>query len=179
MRANAAGFTLIEALIALVVVALLVALAVPAVAGAVAAGHSAASQASLTEALLQALNHSTITGSEVVVCSSSGDNCSGQVDWSSGWLAFADLNGNRSRDANETVLRRQSALEYGVRLRSTKGRTRIVFQPSGGATAGSNVTFTFCDRRGEEKATSVILANSGRMRQDKASSRAARACLDG
>jgi type IV fimbrial biogenesis protein FimT len=179
MRTKAPGFTLIEALIALVVVAVLVALAVPAVAGAMAAGHSAASQATLSETLLEALNHSTITGSEVVVCSREGDDCSGQVDWSSGWLAFADLNGNRSRESNETILRRQSGLEYGVRLRSTRGRTRIVFQPTGGATAGSNVTFTFCDRRGAEKATSIILANSGRMRRAPASAKAAGACLDG
>jgi len=49
-------------------------------------------------------------------------------------------------------------------LISSKGRTRIRFQPSGG-NAGSNVTFTFCDGRGARAATAYAMANSGRLHE--------------
>ena len=50
-----------------------------------------------------------------------------------------------------------------MHLRSTAGRTRLVFQPNGG-NAGSNVTFTLCDGRGAATATTLVLANDGRLR---------------
>ena len=53
-----------------------------------------------------------------------------------------------------------------------------MFQPNGG-NAGSNVTFTLCDSRGIEKATTLVLANDGRLRQGKPSADAAQACVYG
>ncbi len=178
MRGRTPGFTLIEALIAMTVVALLVALAVPAVGAAFAATRSGDAKARIVSTLLAALGHSTVTGAEVVICpSGDGESCSSSIDWSGGWIAFADLDGNRVRGPGETMLRRDPALAGDTRLRSTSGRTRIVFQPHGGAAAGSNVTFTLCDGRGPAKATAVVLANSGRIRQDTATPEAAQACL--
>jgi type IV fimbrial biogenesis protein FimT len=171
------GFTLIEVIVAMLVAAILVALAVPALAGAIAAGRTAEAKSALTETMLLALNHSTATRTEVVVCPAGTAGCSGSVDWTGGWVAFADLNGNRLRDEDDTLLRRQPALGRGVHLRTSSGRPRIVFQPSGGATAGSNATFTFCDGRGPEKATTLVLANSGRFRQATATREQAHARL--
>ena len=128
--------------------------------------------------LLAALEHSTVTGAEVVVCpSGDGASCSASSDWSGGWIAFADLDADRAHGPGETMLRQEPALAGDTHLRSTTGRTRVVFQPHGGAAAGSNVTFTLCDGRGAAKATTLVLANSGRIRQDEASPEAASACL--
>ena len=98
------------------------------------------------------------------------------AEWTRGWIAFADLDGDRVPDGNETMLRREPALDGTTRLRSTRGRTRLVFQPFGG-TPGSNVTFTLCDDRGPEKATTIVMANTTRLRQAKPSARAARECV--
>jgi len=178
MAGKAAGFTLTEAVIALCVSAVLLAVAVPAWSGALAAAHSGSARTVLATTLLDAIRHSALTGVEVVVCPHGGGAtaCSGEVDWSGGWMAFADLNGNRSRDANETLVHKAAALDDSVRLRSTAGRTRLVFQPNGG-NAGSNVTFTLCDRRGAAKATTLVLANDGRLRAGTPSAAAAEACL--
>lgn len=173
------GFTLIEAVIVLAVVSILIAVAVPAWTSAMAATRNSSVRGLLYESLLQANTHATITSVEVVLCSSdNGVDCSRSPDWSEGWIAFADLDGDRRRSGRETLLRHQPALEGGTRLRSTGGRTRLVFQPNGGA-AGSNVTFTLCDDRGPDEASTVVMANSSRLRQGKPSQKAAFACVYG
>ena len=87
----------------------------------------------------------------------------------------ADIDGDRQRSANETLLQAEPALPRSVHLRSTAGRTRLVFQPNGG-NAGSNVTFTLCDGRGAAQATTLVLANDGRLRTGKATASGAEAC---
>ena len=51
-------------------------------------------------------------------------------------------------------------------------------QPNGG-NAGLNVTFTLCDSRGIEKATTLVLANDDRLRQGTPTAAAAQACVYG
>lgn len=178
MRTTQYGFTLIEATLGLAVLGVVMGIAIPTVTGSISAAHAGSAKSAMVEAFSKALTHSTVTGAEVVLCPASGgsDACIDTTDWSGGWIAFADLDGNRSRDANETLLLRQAAFAHGVHLRSTSGRKRLVFQPSGGAAAGSNVTFTLCDSRGVGKATTLVLANSGQFRQGKADPAAAWAC---
>jgi len=172
------GFTLIEACLALAVAAVCLGVAIPCVRGAVSAAHAGAAEASMVEALSIALRHSTATGVEVVLCpSGEGNACLDTTDWSVGWIAFADLDGNRSPGPGETLLLHRAPLANGVHLRGTSGRKRLVFQPQGGAAAGSNVTFTLCDLRGAAKAVTLVLANSGRFRQDKPDAATAQACM--
>jgi type IV fimbrial biogenesis protein FimT len=160
------------------VVTILLGLAVPALGNARAAAHAGAARAALLDSLMTASSHAALTATHVVLCASrDGVTCSGDPDWSPGWLAFADLDNNRLPGPNETVLRRQPALDGSTRLRSTIGRTRLVFQPNGG-NAGSNVTFTLCDRRGPGHAVSLVLANDGRLRSGKPAPAAAKACVD-
>ncbi|MEJ7747360.1 MAG: GspH/FimT family pseudopilin [Luteimonas sp.] len=178
MDYRARGFTLIEAITAMLIAAILLTIAVPAWSSAMSAAHNGAARSALASSLLDAVRRSALTGGEVVMCPDTGAaQCQGSVDWSGGWIVFADLNGNRSRDPNEPLVQHVAALEGGVHLRSTAGRTRLVFQPNGG-NAGSNVTFTLCDGRGIAKAATLILANDGRLRQGTPGSSAARACVD-
>jgi type IV fimbrial biogenesis protein FimT len=176
-RVISRGFTLIELVLALAVAAICLGIAIPSVRGAVSAVHAGTAKAAMVEAFTKAIAHSTITGVEVVLCpAGGGDACADTIDWSVGWIAFADLDGNRSRSPNETLLLRHPALADGVHLRGTPGRKRLVFQPGGGAASGSNVTFTLCDLRGAAKATTLVLANSGRFRQDTPDAASAWAC---
>jgi multidrug efflux system membrane fusion protein len=64
--------------------------------------------------------------------------------------------------------------EGQVRLRSTTGRTRVVYQGNGG-NAGSNLTFTLCDGRGPAQARSLVISNAGRVRDAPAMAEAAAA----
>jgi type IV fimbrial biogenesis protein FimT len=172
------GFSLVEAMVALAIITIGLGIAIPACSGAVAATRSGSARVDLADALLVALNHSALTEADVVVCSSAdGARCSGSVDWSKGWIAFADIDRDRARGPNDTLLTHEGSLGGGTHLRSTAGRTRIVFQPHGGAAAGSNVTFTLCDARGPDKATTLVVANDGRLRQGIPTASAAFACV--
>ena len=179
MSTRANGFTLIEALIAMTVAAILLAIAVPALSHAKAATDSGAVRMELAASLLDAVRHSAITSTEVVICPrTAADQCSGSTNWDGGWMVFADINGNRSHEANETLLAGEKPLANDVHLRSTAGRTRLVLQPNGG-NAGSNVTFTLCDSRGPASAITLVLSNGGNLRTGRPTERAAWNCIYG
>jgi type IV fimbrial biogenesis protein FimT len=173
------GFTLIEAMVVMAIAVILLMIAIPAWSHARAAANASAVRAELATSLLKAVSYSANAGAEVVVCPASIlDQCTDSIDWDSGWLAFADANGNRVRDPIETLIVRTSAIGKSVHLQSTSGRTRLVFQPSGG-NAGSNVTFTLCDSRGIEYATALILSNMGTLRNGTPPRDAAQRCVYG
>lgn len=176
MAHRSRGFTLIEAVIALAVAGVLVGTAVPALTGALEAARASSARAALLASLTRSISHAGLTGSEVVLCPGRGDGCRDTPDWSGGWIAYADLDGDRARDPTETLLHAEPALPGKVHLRTTSGRRRLVFQPNGG-NAGSNVTFTLCDGRGIGKATTLVLANDGRMRAGKPTEAAAISCV--
>jgi type IV fimbrial biogenesis protein FimT len=169
------GFTLIEAVIALAVMSLLVCTAVPAWTGALESAHASSTRADLLATLTRSITHAALAGSEVVLCPGDSGGCRDTNDWSAGWIAYADIDGNRQRSPTETLLQAEPPLPGKVHLRSTVGRTRLVFQPNGG-NAGSNVTFTLCDGRGPAQATTLVLANDGRLRAGKPTAAAALAC---
>ena len=178
MPYRVSGFTLIEAVIALAVASVLIATVVPTWTGAVEATHAGAAKSALLASMTRSISHAAIAGTEVVLCPGDASGCHDTPDWSGGWIAYADLDGDRVRDPADTLLHAEPALSGKVQLRSTTGRRRLVFQPSGG-NAGSNITFTLCDGRGAGKATSLVLANDGRLRAGKPTATAARTCVQG
>lgn len=178
MRPKHHGFTVIELLIVVAIAGLLVGLAMSLYGNAVSAGHAAAAKGALAESVNLAFLQSSLRSQYVVLCASTdGEACDGGLDWSAGWIAFVDTDHDRERGNGEPLLRAYAPLQHGVRLRTSTGRTRIVFQPFGGVNAGTNVTFTFCDERGAAKASTLVLANSGRMRTAEATASQAEACL--
>ena len=176
MSRHQSGFTLVEAMASLIVVTILAGVAVPAWSSASEAARNGSARAALGASVLDAVSHAALTGSEVVLCPGDAGGCRPGIDWSKGWIAYADLDRDRIRDPGETLLRATAPLGGRVHLRSTQGRTRLVFQPNGG-NVGSNVTFTLCDGRGIAKATTLVLANNGRLRSGTPTEAAALACL--
>lgn len=177
MQATRRGFTLVEAVTCLAIAGILAAVAVPAATDALARSRASAARAALLSSLTVAIGHAAATGTEVVLCPAMARDCVDTMDWSAGWIAFADLDGDRARTPRETLVHEAPALHETVRLRSTTGRRRIVLQPNGG-NAGSNVTFTLCDRRGAGRAVTLVLANHGRLRAGKPTRKAAAGCID-
>lgn len=167
MNTYSRGFTLVEMMIALAVLGVICGIAFPTYTDVAAASHSTEARAALLRTLGRASNRAAVAAAHVVVCSSNdGYTCSGDTDWSQGWISFIDLDGDREHHSGEFLIDLQSALDSRVRLASTKGRTRLLFQPNGG-NAGSNVTFTLCDRRGPASGQSIVMSNGGNLRNAK------------
>ena len=162
------GFTLIELMIVLAIAAVLLGVAVPAFSGGLEAARAMDARSSLLSSLLSASNRAAITGTRGVLCPSlDGVACANTPDWSAGWLVFLDPNASRDLEGGERILHIQPPLAGKVHLRSTAGRTRIVFQGNAG-NAGSNVTFTLCDGRGPARARALIMSNVGNLRDGAA-----------
>ncbi|WP_374607456.1 GspH/FimT family pseudopilin [Thermomonas sp.] len=176
MRRRNAGFTLIEAVAAAAVISILAGIALPALQDAGEAARSGAAKGTLFDSWMSSVAHAANTGVEVVLCPGDANGCRDGIDWTHGWIAYADLDGNRTRSPDETLLKQAEPLGGKVHLRSTTGRTRMVFQPNGG-NAGSNITWTLCDGRGPEAATTIVVANNGRLRTGTPTAAAAQACM--
>lgn len=172
------GLTVLELVIAMTVAVLLFGMAVPAYRDAMARAQATDARAALSATLFAAMSEASVLGREIVVCAAENGQCSGGEDWSRGWIAFIDADGDRARSGGERLLREQPRLNRAVRLIGSSGRSRLVFQPFGG-NAGSNTSFTLCDRRGPNAAIQLILANSGRLRTTPAPSAPALRCAAG
>ena len=175
MSHRQSGFTLVELMVAIAVVAILAGIALPSFNAAMANAHMAAAKSALESALLRSIARAANAGTPVVLCAARDGACADSVDWSGGWVAFHDLDGDRARSPADTLIAQEGSLQSNTRLVSTSGRKRLIFQPSGG-NAGSNVTFTLCDSRGPERARSLILSNAGRLREAKAGTDHAARC---
>jgi len=161
-----AGYTLIEIVIAVAVIAILCAVANQVAKAAAASARSSISMAAMHSALVTAQRTSFARYQHVVLCSSAdGTSCSGSNQWEHGWIAFVDANGDRQHQPDERVILREPAAAKGQFIRTSDARTRLVFQPHGGASAGSNATFVFCSSD-TDKVSALVLANSGRIRQE-------------
>ena len=99
--------------------------------------------------------------------STDGIGCSGDAfGWQDGYIVFVDLDGDRSRDEDEPLLRRQDAQPHGLLLHTSAGRPVLSFRPDGSAW-GTNASFRVClgDTRSAYRA--VVLYGSGRARIDR------------
>jgi type IV fimbrial biogenesis protein FimT len=173
------GLTLIELLVIAAILAITSGLAAYFLTSALESARAGAARSDLLSSLALASGRATVAGSRAVLCPSVNSiECSDDPDWSRGWLVFLDANASRELERGEVVVRKHGALPGRVRLRTTAGRARIVFQASGG-NAGSNVTFTLCDGRGRAMARSLVLANDGRLRDGApTASNLAATCVD-
>lgn len=171
------GVTLVELLVGLAIIAILLNLSVSGYDTAVQSARSSAARSTLFATLARARTTAAIWGADVGLCpSADGERCLDRDDWHLGWVAFADSNDSDTFDAGDSVLVREGAAGDGVRIVTSNGRKHLEFQPNG-SNAGSNTTFTFCDRRGPAKATAIAMANVGTYREVKPSASAVtRAC---
>ena len=170
------GFTLIELMMTMTVLAILIAAAAPAFGNLIQSTEAQTSRSSLSTALGTARILAVSRTRHIVMCPSTDlQYCGHTTEWQHGWLIFVDSDHDGARGTDEELLSVADALPEGVAILTTAGRTRVDYRPDGSA-PGSNVTFTVCDRRGDDLATALVINNAGRVRTGKPTAAAASAC---
>jgi type IV fimbrial biogenesis protein FimT len=159
------GFTLIEQIITLAIAGILTGLAIPSM-HAMLRHHRTGTA---TQALSSALHATRMLSIErqrrTVLCPTrDGHTCSGDGDWEEGWLIGIDRNHDGQPDT--APLSTHPPLD-GVRIRASRGRSRVYYHPNGSA-PGSNLTMRICPT-GErpDKVPAVVVSNSGRIRLER------------
>lgn len=156
------GLTILELLMAMVVVALLLAVGTPSLRQFISRNAVIADTNDLVTALNLARNEAISRGVPVSLCPSvNGTACSAANPYQTGWIVFADPNGNLGVDATEAVLRAQIAPRRSqVAAGGLSGGA--TFSAKGLAAAGANGTATIC-RAGFNRCRQVTLSQMGRI----------------
>jgi type IV fimbrial biogenesis protein FimT len=157
-----AGTTLIELLTVLAVVAVLATLAAPGFQTFALDNRRAAAVNGFLHNLFLARSEAVKRREVVSVChSSDGKRCDPGLDWSVGWIVFANRDRDEPpvRDAAEELIITSPGWP-GVSI--TSNRRAYSFRPM--AQAVVNGTIVFCDARGSQHARAIIISHTGRPR---------------
>ena len=170
------GITLIELVFTIAIGSILCAISLPALGSLMQSGQSRSAHNALVAALNLARSSAVSRQADVSICPSrDGATCDNAIWWQRGWIVFADANRDGARGPNEAIIH-VGQMHKGMAIASTAGRRHVIYRADG-TSAGTNLTFTFCDRRGPASADTVVISNTGRIRSGKATvSQAAAAC---
>jgi len=167
-----AGFTLVEALVALALLAVLTALAAPSLTGVRQRQELRGVAEAFWNSLVLARAEALVRQQRVAICAQSVQGtCDASGPWQRGWLVFVDANRNGQHEQGEPLLQRQGALPPGVSLtgNSTVRRALAYAEdgrsvgPGGGFLAG---TLTLC-REGGAEGWRVVVNAAGRPRLEQ------------
>ena len=144
-RRGAAGFTLVELLVVLLVGSILLGLGIPAMQGLIADNQMNAVTDNFASALNSARSEAGKLGVPVALSTTGGQN------WGSGWTMFVDTNGNGTQDTGQTpaeaTVRVGAALPTGYSLKSGPGFSGgiVSFDATGRRVqAGGSANFMIC-----------------------------------
>lgn len=168
------GFTLVELLITIVVVSVLMAVAVPSFMEFIKNNRVTGQANSFVVSSQMARNEAVKRGAGTTMCAANADldGCSGNNDWSTGWVVFSDLNRDGTINTvtgtattGSTCLENEDCLINTVagpsRSALTASNSDIRFLPTGHASNGP-ITLTLkadnCDHKQQRR---IIITAQG------------------
>ena len=158
------GLTLVELVATLAVATITLTVAVPGYQSLVDNQRVYAATNRLVAHLTLARSEAVKRMARVALCPSrDGAACLDSFDWSEGFILFVDRNRDRNRQGDELLVRVAGAAEQ-LRVLTSTGRRRIVYEPNGTVLGGSNATFRVCSNQSESRNRAVIISITGRPR---------------
>lgn len=161
------GFTLAELLATLAIAAILFAVAVPPFSRLMAEIRVVNGLQALTASLGMARIAAVTQGVPVTVCPSlDGRRCRMDLTWDDGWIIYRDPGRSPQPSGPEALILHQSAPPGGLRVRSSIGRHRVRYQPTG-LSGGNNLTLRVCTSAPARHAGNVVVSLAGRPRTQR------------
>jgi type IV fimbrial biogenesis protein FimT len=134
---------MIEMVVVMVIVGILTAIAVPSFKYVTNSNRLSGQLNGLLGDMQFARSESVKEGLFVTVCASANQTqCSASSNWSTGWIVFADTNGNKTVDGADNILRAQGALNGGTTMAADNTFTAVTFNREGFAKTGVATTVT-------------------------------------
>ena len=156
---NTHGFTLIELLVALTFVAILSTVAIPSFTDTIKNNRMVTQVNLLAGSLALARSEAIRFGREASVCVSSDQaSCTGETDWSLGWLVWVDLNSDSILDAGEER-RFVDQLPNSMSFTSSTATSTFTYSSQGTSASGM---LELCDNRTGETGRQVRVSSTGR-----------------
>lgn len=151
LRTAAAGFTLIELIIAVALVAILIGVAAPSVRDFMSGVQLTGIANDLYTDLNLARSEAVKRDVRMTMCpSKNGLDCDDGGAWTDGWVVVVDANGDGKADSATDVLKRGYALTGQATL-TLSGGTKASFGPTG-VVVGAPPIFSLCDPSASEVA---------------------------
>ena len=170
------GFTLPELVVTLAVLAIATAIAMPALGqlrlrmSALEAFHA------LSTGLAAARMAAISRGRPVTLCpSEDGERCRLDGIWDRGWIVYLDPSRGPQPPSAASVLWVEQRAPGPLAIRSTAGRHRVRYQPTG-LSGGNNLSVRICDRRRAVLVGKVVVNLAGRTRSEWAPEKAPPPC---
>jgi len=165
---KAAGFTLLELMIAIAVGAILLVLALPDFTTALQKNRIGSAADQLYVSLAEARGEAVKRRSAVHICpSADNDSCRNDGDWSDGWLIFVDTNDNNLRESGEPIIKAVpgTSLASGVSLGNEVAVANFVAFEATGATIGTGTSgaFWICHSNSSVPSRQINVSLSGRI----------------
>lgn len=166
MQKPRGGFTLVELMLVLLVMGVAMAVAAPAFSAMLERNRAMATFHQLTASLAGARLAAVRMGRPVTLCPTlDGQRCRGDLVWDDGWMAYLDPGRGDQPARREDVIQHLDQRGAALAVRSSAGRHRIRFQPSGWA-SGANLSLRLCSRRNARLLGAVVVNNAGRPRTE-------------
>lgn len=162
MRRQSAGYSLFELIVTITIVAIVMSLGLPSLTGTVARHRQRAELDALFHAIHLARKESIVRRKVVSVCPSRDlESCEPGRNWSSGWILFANHDGDTPPqvDEGEPILGRHRVDETVNITANRHGFTlRAVFKRA------TNGTLVVCDREARIEPRALVISYTGRPR---------------
>ncbi len=160
------GLSLIELMVTLAVILVLALAGGPPMSDLLRNNRLTAQANALNAAVVRARGEAVARRGWVSLCSSTdGDMCRDTItnQWESGWIVFADTNGNGVRVSTEALLAAGGAFQTGATLRLAGFTNAGFVRFDARGLPDSAGTFILCDARGAARARTVAVNAVGKV----------------
>lgn len=161
------GFTLFELLLAVALLLIMTTLAIPGMSEQIQSSRANAALFEMFSTLSLARSEAVKRGHWVGLCpTDDGISCKNTYSWHDGWMLFNDPDSNGLPDTVNAVIIYHNQ-NTNIRILTTTGRRKVIYQPDGTVTGNSNMTMTFCRPLTHQPPDQIVQSQSGRIRINK------------